>query len=601
MKGSSQVNKRKGYYKVKIIQKINSYFSSFEERVLTNKTFFEIWKESYEKSKENSYGGIPDLRQSNSFIAKDLEGNIVATSTYYDYFIIAECTKREILFSHQVEYYEIIDKDFVRSYYPNHYQKCLVKNIQNEEDMAFMRKIIINLGFYFDNILYIFNNGSIMAEKSSVDGFQQIGQYDFSSEHFQFTDENYYLAYLTVTAPIVNSSCSVESDSSGNQSYRGWTPILFLKEGTYIIEEIRSSSSCQLPKNLKIQVSENLSIEWKESIIGYIVQSFQHFQHEDEMIGKVINKIIREPSGMPDTAQNVIKEEIGSFHNLCLTIKTYSLNDYTPLTEQTTLTPLINFSELNNQKAIEYQKIGQSCLIATKSEYFEPTFPKYNYFLDVSANCGYPSFSKNFNYYLDRNKRKYYGTDPSFIVADNHPYCATVNFHLRRIRGENPKDEQEFLNQLPSIEEIEKTILKYDVDRWLFNSTDANVNSYFGLTVTPFSGHPSPQLLDAEDKEITCFEEEGYSLYSDQIGTGFRGNCVIKFSEYKDYDKELFKNNSVEFSTRFDYLEDKKTYNYKNYATCGINKIFYQEEIETDDELKLFLRKEYQKMFHQFN
>ena len=45
------------------------------------------------------------------------------------------------------------------------------ENIQNEEDMAFMRKIIINLGFYFDNILYIFNNGNIMAEKSSVDGF----------------------------------------------------------------------------------------------------------------------------------------------------------------------------------------------------------------------------------------------------------------------------------------------------------------------------------------------------------------------------------------------------------------------------------------------
>ena len=141
--------------------------------------------------------------------------------------------------------------------------------------------------------------------------------------------------------------------------------------------------------------------------------------------------------------------------------------------------------------------------------------------------------------------------------------------------------------------------MKYDVDRWLFNATDSFVNNYFGLAVTPFSGHPSPQLLDAEDKEITCFEEEGYSLYSDEIRTGgFRGNCVIKFSEYKDYDKELFKNNSVEFSTRFDYLEDKKTYNYKNYATYGINKIFYQEEIETDDELELFLRKEYQKMFH---
>ena len=67
---------------------------------MTDKTFLEIWKESYEKNKENSYGGLPDLQQGNAFIAKDLEGNIVATSTYYDYFMIAECIKREILFSH---------------------------------------------------------------------------------------------------------------------------------------------------------------------------------------------------------------------------------------------------------------------------------------------------------------------------------------------------------------------------------------------------------------------------------------------------------------------------------------------------------------------
>ena len=594
------MNKRKGYYKVKIIQKINSYFSSFEEKVLTDKTFLEIWKESYEKNKENSYGGLPDLRQGNAFIAKDLEGNIVATSTYYDYFMIAECTKREILFSHQVEYYEIIDKDFCR-YIQKYSQRCIVKNIQNEEDIAFMKSIIIKLGFDSQKILYIFNNGNIIAEKG-YNNFQQIGQYDFSSDHFQFTDKDYYLNYLTVTAPLASQACFTEYDSSGNESYRGWTPILFLKEGTYIIEEIRSSPSCELSKNLKIQVSENLSIEWKESIIGYIVQSFQHFQHEDGLIGTVINKTIYEPSGMPDTAENVIKEEIGSFHNLCLTIKTYSLNNYSPITEQTTLIPSIGSGELNNQKHIEYQKIGGSILIAQKTEYFEPTFT-YQYFLKAYASCYYPAFPKNFNYYIDRYKNRYYGTNPSFIVEDNKPYCTMINFHLRRNRGENPKDEQEFFNQLPSIAEIEKTILKYDADRWVLNTTDAFVNSYFGLTVNSYHTDYAPQLFNAEDKAITCFEDKGYCPPSGTGTGGFRENCVIKFSEHQDYDKELFKNNSFKLSTRFDvdYLKDKNIYNYKNYATYGINKSFYQEDIKTDSELETFLSKNFQKLFYQFN
>lgn len=283
--------------------------------------------------------------------------------------MIAECTKREILFSHQVEYYEIIDKDFCRY----NIQKCIVKNIQNEEDMAFMRNIIRKLGFDSNKILYIFNNGNIIAEKG-YNNFQQIGQYDFSSDHFQFTDKNYYLDYLTVTAPLASQAYFTEYDSLGNESYRGWTPILFLKEGTYIIEEIRSSPSCELSKNLKIQVPENLSIEWKESIIGYIVQSFQHFQHDDGIIGKVINKIIYEPSGMPDTAKNVIKEEIGSFHNLCLTIKTYSLNNYSPITEQTTLIPSISSGELNNQKEIDYQKIGGLFLLQQKQNILNQLF-----------------------------------------------------------------------------------------------------------------------------------------------------------------------------------------------------------------------------------
>ena len=118
------------YFTVTLIPHVN-YYDVFDEKVIKNATLYDIYSKGFTKEQQNVYGGLHDkIRgESNVYIAKDLNGNIVASSTTHDYMSVAKKQAEETLLGYTVEYY---DTDIFASY---NTQRYIIKNISHIDDI----------------------------------------------------------------------------------------------------------------------------------------------------------------------------------------------------------------------------------------------------------------------------------------------------------------------------------------------------------------------------------------------------------------------------------------------------------------------------------
>ena len=86
------------YFTVTLIPHVN-YYDVFDEKVIKNATLYDIYSKGFTKEQQNVYGGLHDkIRgESNVYIAKDLNGNIVASSTTHDYMSVAKKQAEQII------------------------------------------------------------------------------------------------------------------------------------------------------------------------------------------------------------------------------------------------------------------------------------------------------------------------------------------------------------------------------------------------------------------------------------------------------------------------------------------------------------------------
>ena len=501
------------YFTVTLIPHVN-YYDVFDEKVIKNATLYDIYSKGFTKEQQNVYGGLHDkIRgESNVYIAKDLNGNIVASSTTHDYMSVAKKQAEETLLGYTVEYY---DTDIFASY---NTQRYIIKNISHIDDIEELKNQVQNRW----NTLFILQTGEIYAYTSAL---KCVGRYDYKIDKFHFTDKNYYMSHMII-------SCSqVGSYSTENKSHH---PILRLKKGTYIIEQLISSNSCDIMVPMKISVSENMTIDYKTKLNGFILRAFLEQSTEPSFIWS-------ERSG---TGYPILKEmSVGTFGTFVSTVKTYDISNYSLQVEQSVKTAgsSISASTEDGQSYITY---GSNSIWAVLT---------HGYY-------GYDYFSNNLILYpiplLEETILKGAPCDMGTVVgltSMNYYSNVFLYFNLYKFHPSTPFDS----NQLPSISEVEKIIVSKTPEEWLSVGFQ-DINEYYGVEYNRRSQFSERLYYTKDGAQGTCLDDVIFADEKSNINlvSNYFKSETVNIEDYKNYER---------VSTCFYVKDDGKRF-YKNYS-----------------------------------
>lgn len=480
------------YFTVTLIPHVN-YYDVFDEKVIKNATLYDIYSKGFTKEQQNVYGGLHDkIRgESNVYIAKDLNGNIVASSTTHDYMSVAKKQAEETLLGYTVEYY---DTDIFASY---NTQRYIIKNISHIDDIEELKNQVQNRW----NTLFILQTGEIYAYTSAL---KCVGRYDYKIDKFHFTDKNYYMSHMII-------SCSqVGSYSTENKSHH---PILRLKKGTYIIEQLISSNSCDIMTPMKISVSENMTIDYKTKLNGFILRAFLEQSTEPSFIWS-------ERSG---TGYPILKEmSVGTFGTFVSTVKTYDISNYSLQVEQSVKTA------------------GSSISVSTEDGQSYITYGSNSMWAVLTNQYGNDGFSNNPILYptplleetISKLSYVYWLGTKTTLTEVNYYSSFFLYFNLYKFRPSTPFDS----NQLPSISEVENIIVSKTPEEWLSVGFQ-DINEYYGVQYNRKSQFSERLYCTKDGAQGTCLDDVIFIDEKSNINlvSNYFKSETVNIEDYKSY------------------------------------------------------------------
>lgn len=517
------------YFTVTLIPHVN-YYDVFDEKVIKNATLYDIYSKGFTKEQQNVYGGLHDkIRgESNVYIAKDLNGNIVASSTVCDYMSVAKKQKEEKLLDYTLEYYDVD----IYTYSSYNTKRYIIKNILNIDDIEELKNHVENRL----HTLFILQTGEIYAYISVL---QKVGQYHYKTGKFHFTDKNFYITYMVVSCGQIGSYDYYAE--SINQH-----PILKLKKGTYIIEQLVSSNSCNLMTPMKIDVSDNMVINYRTKLNGFILRAFLEKGNDSVFEwSKILNY---------GTDYTLVSMNVGEFGTFISKSQIYDISDYSLQVEQDVKTAGASIDILTEDKkyVITYgsNSIWTIKHIEQRGDFFDPSlilYPKSFSEETISHfNSSYPLGTKTS---IDR--MDYYS---SFF-----PY-----FKIYSIHPSEPFDR----NKLPSILEVEKIISSKTPEEWL-SLRYRDINNYYGIEYHGSSSYAVNLYFTKDAKQATCLDD---TIYADEHSDF---NLVSHYYKSDSVDIEKYKQ-YVHTSNSY-YLKDDDRVVFRNYTTCLSGKFEYAD------------------------
>lgn len=315
------------YYTVTIIPQID-YFDTYDEKVITDVTFGDVYTKGYINASNNKFGGLAYsdmIRESNFYVAYDTQGNVADCSLWRDFMSMAVCRYSDDKGSYILEYYH------APSFLSDSNQEIrVIKNVPNTE----YAKLIFDDGWgtYYNNygnsVLFIFESGEIYVWKladSTTNPWTYemtiVGYYDYKTDKYYFDDKDFYFTYMILgnywNTP--NNQPALFS-ASGQVLMDNVHAILRLKKGTYTIEQGVSSIGCDMMPVQTITVNGNMTLYYKTTLNGIIIRS------ELQDCADPYHLLYDNSNNPPWKDKWFI--ESGSYGSLECTNYTYRLSDY---------------------------------------------------------------------------------------------------------------------------------------------------------------------------------------------------------------------------------------------------------------------------------
>lgn len=315
------------YYTVIIIPQID-YFDTYDEKVITDVTFGDVYTKGYINASNNKFGGLAYsdmIRESNFYVAYDTQGNVADCSLWRDFMSMAVCRYSDDKGSYILEYYH------APSFLSDSNQEIrVIKNVPNTD----YAKQIFDDGWrtYYNNygnsVLFIFESGEIyvwkLADSTTNPWIYEmaiVGNYDYKTDKYYFSDKNFYFTYM-ILGNYWNTpnNYPISFTASGSVLMNNGHAILKLKKGTYTIEQGVSSIGCDMMSTQTITVNGNMTLYYKTTLNGIIIRS------ELQDCADPYHLLYDNPNDTSWKDKWFI--ESGSYGSLECTNYTYRLSDY---------------------------------------------------------------------------------------------------------------------------------------------------------------------------------------------------------------------------------------------------------------------------------
>lgn len=546
------------YFTITIIPHVD-YFDTLTETLVTDTTLRDIAIKGMTYQEQGMYGGLQEvIIESNNYIAKDLNDNIVATSRVLDYMSVAEKIDETYIDDYVMEIYDINT-----AFYGSYTKRFVIKNIVDTNAINTIRKkISVSIGF----VLFILKNGEIYQCRNSSDTEQKVGIYDYGKNKYHFSDKNYYNLYMGYV-------CGSSTSYRYNSSYIGRYPILRLKKGTYIIEQIMSSGGCDIMLPITIDVTGDMTINYHTTINGIILRS------EIEECNEPYFLYSRLPKSSLTDNKTLISLDYGSFGTFKEKQQTYKLSDYSLQIERTLNTAgstLDTIPSLDGNYDDVYYSNAMYATIRFNS--VDSVYRQYICYPKPLSESTILNFAYT-NYIGTENRKDRVSYDSNFYLY----------FDIYQLKPSESYD----ITELPTISEIETVIMSHSPEEWLTIGYE-HINEKFGVQYMHRAQYRSDftyyQTKDGEVGDFFCDSlylkgSQGISLVN-IVGDYYKKEDV-NIAEYKKYDSYI---------PRYDYIDNKRRN--KNYTTYISKELKYADDWD-DDKVKIMIEQIQEKMFNE--
>lgn len=554
------------YYTVTIIPQID-YFDTYDEKVITDVTFGDVYTKGYINASNNKFGGLAYsdmIRESNFYVAYDTQGNVADCSLWRDFMSMAVCRYSDDKGSYILEYYH------APSFLSDSNQEIrVIKNVPNTD----YAKLIFDDGWgtyynnYGVNVLFIFESGDIYVWKL-VDSttnpwiyeITRVGQYDYKTDQYYFDDKDFYFTYMILgnywNTP--NNQPRLFS-ASGQVLMNNGHAILRLKKGTYTIEQSVSSIGCDMMPAQTITVNGNMTLYYKTTLNGIVIRS------ELQDCADPYHPLYDNSNNPPWKDKWFI--ESGSYGSLECTNYTYRLSDYALQVKQQLVTwcgygnniPSEDGSRINyyTGKHIRFFTTNDGTKDGEVIDYmFDNILSKRALTADECSVLGISDYKK--------------GTlvNPTVAYYYVNQYVEFYVSTYYKLPNGYPTDINEY-DYYPTTTEIEEAINKKSLIDWCRSANDTEYKGEFikeDEYATYYVNGGTTRIINtyqssSNARNQVLFSDTVYAYDNSTVNMviGYEKTDTANIDEYMKYI-----NNT---SQRYDYPYGSQI-QYKNYVTC---------------------------------
>ena len=525
------------YFTVTLIPHVD-YFDTLTESFITNTTLQDIYIKGTNYENQRKFGGIHDfIYESNSYIARDVNNNIVATSRWVDYMVAAQKIDESPIDNYTMEIYD------VNMFEGSYTKRFVIKNIENLDDIDLLKeKITVSISY----VLFVLKNGEIYRTIFKYSQVKKVGTYDYKKNKYHFSDKNFYSLHMVYHSPE-GLRYYLNDEEIGKH------PTLKLKKGTYTIEQIESSGGCEIMPPITITVDGDMVIDYRIKLNGYIVRAFLTNNSEPSFL-----RSIKEFNN----DWSLIYTATGKFETFKSTTQVYDLSDYSLQVEQTIKTAASGGNiPIDNGKYLEDYGANSMWTV---------TYDDIHSYQLNSTICYPESFSEESILNWHPSYWAGIGTDPTKGGVQYHSN-AYLYFYLYKFKPSTPFN----VNELPDISEVEKIISSKSPEEWIHYGFE-RINNYYGVQCYGMDKCFRYQeiiknYITPEGNSGNCFND---ILYAHE---GSLVNVVDSYNKSKSADIEKYEkcNQYAKRYDEYEKIEGKRIY--KNYTTYLSDEIKYAD------------------------
>lgn len=570
-----QKDSNEEYYTVTIIPQID-YFDTYDEKVITDVTFGDIYTKGYINANNQKFGGLAYgnmIRESNFYVAYDTQGHIADCSLWRDFISMAVCRYSDDKGSYIVEYYHA--PKFLSE---SNQEIRIIKNIPNTDyaERIFEDGRGTHYNNYGNNVLFIFESGDIYVWKLAdsttnpwIYEMTRVGQYNYQTDKYSFDDNEFYLTYMILGSyRNTPNNQPMSFSSSGQILMDNGHAVLRLKKGTYTIEQGISSLGCDMMPLQTITVNGNMTLYYKTTLNGIIIRS------ELQDCADPYHLLYDSSNTTHWTDKWFI--ESGSYGSLECVNSTYRLSDYSLQIKQQLITWCGDGSNIPSEDGtkINYYTGKHIRFITTNDDtkdgeviayMFDNILSKRALSAEECSTLGINGHSKGTN------------VTPTMAYYYSNPYAEFYVSMYYKSSSSYPTNVNEY-DYYPTAVEIEEAINKKSLVDWCKSADNTEYKGEFikeDEYATYYVNGRTTRIINTYQSQSNA---RNSVLFSDVVYANDNSavNMVKSFQKADSADINEYMKYINNTSQRYDYIQlydengspSGNQVQYKNYVTC---------------------------------